>query len=132
MEERELAYLYSLARVVLQPSIEESFSLPLYEAAACGTPGVAFQSGSESEDIVDGEMGTLVPIRDIPALAGAVADLVVDRDRAQRLGERATSRVHRSYTWDGHVESLSALLESVVAGTTTRVEREEPSLQELR
>ena len=116
VEEEQLPYLYSLAKVVVQPSIEESFSLPIYEAAACGTPSVGFRSGSGSEDIVDGEMGRLVEIGDVEALASAIGEMLADNALRRRLGNRARERIEESFTWDRHAQQLHGLLEQVEAG----------------
>jgi len=52
---------------------EEPFGLVMIEAAACGTPVLAFPRGAAKEVVVDGKTGFLV--RDVGEMAEAVRDL---------------------------------------------------------
>lgn len=49
----ELALAYSMADVLFQPSLEESFGLTVAEAMACGTPVVCFRSTANPELVCD-------------------------------------------------------------------------------
>lgn len=49
VSESELAAIYHLAQLTLQPSYYEGFGLPVLESMACGTPVVASQAGSLAE-----------------------------------------------------------------------------------
>jgi len=49
LADKELAYLYNLAEVVLYPSKEEGFGFPVLEAMACETPIIASDIGSIRE-----------------------------------------------------------------------------------
>ena len=76
----------------------EPFGLVIIEAMACGTPVIAFHSGSTPEAIDDGVTGYLVD--DVEAAAAAVARLA-DLDRCKvraRFNERfAIARVAEDY-----------------------------------
>jgi glycosyltransferase involved in cell wall biosynthesis len=66
--------LYLHARALLMPiRWPEPFGLVMVEAAACGTPVIAFPEGSASEVVQDGETGFVVD--DEHAMAAAVARL---------------------------------------------------------
>jgi glycosyltransferase involved in cell wall biosynthesis len=55
-----LAGLYSVADLFCFPSIEDNYPNSIVEAAACGTPSVAFQTGGMADMIKHGETGWLV------------------------------------------------------------------------
>ena len=66
--------LYMSARALLMPiRWPEPFGLVMVEAAACGTPVIAFAEGSASEVVQDGETGFVVD--DEHAMAAAVGRL---------------------------------------------------------
>ena len=63
--------LLAAARCLLVPSLAaETSSLVVREAAACGTPVVAFPNGAIADAVVEGETGFLVP--DAVAMAEAI------------------------------------------------------------
>lgn len=62
--------LFRKAQVLLFPSIwDEPFGLVMLEAMSCGTPVIAFKSGSVPEVIRDGKTGFIV--RDLDAMCNA-------------------------------------------------------------
>jgi glycosyltransferase involved in cell wall biosynthesis len=90
-ERHTLAGWYRAADMLIMPSLEEVFGMVAAEAMACGTPVVAYATGGLPEVLGD-EGGIVVPRGDVPALAGAIADLVRDEARRRELGARAACR----------------------------------------
>lgn len=83
--------------LALMPSIKEGWGLTIVEAAAHGTPSVAFRSaGGVSEAIIDGETGTLVD--DEVDFLRAVRRLLRDADRRAAMGNAARTYAQR-FTW---------------------------------
>jgi len=82
------------------------------EAAACGRPVVVGDSGGAREALVDGETGILVDGADVASVADAVASLLGDPVRAQRMGEAGRARVERSHTWPAIAERLVIWLQA--------------------
>ncbi len=70
VSDEELVRLYAGARVVLVPSREEGFGLPVLEAFMCGVPVVASDIPALRE--VSGGLASLVPVDDVPAWRAAV------------------------------------------------------------
>ncbi len=94
----QLVHHYAQAQVAVVPSIYEGFGLPAGEAMACGVPVISTTGGALPE--VVGDAGILVPPADPTALAGAIALLLDNPDRAQRLGQAGYQRVIRRFTWE--------------------------------
>jgi trehalose synthase len=86
------------ARVVVQKSIAEGFGLTVAEAMWKARPVVASRIGGIQDQIVDGETGVLLDDpRDLAAFGAAVAGLLADPKRAERMGERARERVRDNF-----------------------------------
>jgi glycosyltransferase involved in cell wall biosynthesis len=71
VSDEELATLYSRARALIVPNVEE-FGIAIVEAQAAGRPVVAADAGGAKETVVPGETGVLVPPGDVSALAEAL------------------------------------------------------------
>src|SRR5207237_990381 len=108
----ELAGAYARARVLALPSVwPEAFGLAGLEAVAHGLPVVASDVGGIPEWLDAGQSGELVPPGDATALADALAGLLGDPERADRLGAMGRSRASSNFSIDAHLERLIPLLE---------------------
>jgi len=113
-----LAEQMRAADVVLVPSRTtarwvEQFGRVVAEAQACGTPVVAYATGSLPEVVAGG--GVLVDEGDVPALARAVQALA--EAGARREVVAAGLDVARSRTWDTLAAGQLALYEDVLTRT---------------
>ncbi len=106
VSEAELPNHYAVGDVFAMPcrsrwgGLEvEGWGNVFVEAAACGRPVVVGDSGGARESLVDGETGLLVDGADVGAVAGAVAGLLADPDRARRMGAAGRDLVERRRTW---------------------------------
>ncbi|MDQ6686748.1 MAG: glycosyltransferase family 4 protein [Actinomycetota bacterium] len=88
----------------------EAFGIVFLEAAACGLPVVVGGSGGAPETVAEGSTGYVVPPRDIEALAGRIAGLLNDPDRARAMGAAGRERVTRAWTWSHAQQRLHRLL----------------------
>jgi glycosyltransferase involved in cell wall biosynthesis len=84
----ELASLYSRARALVMPNIEE-FGIAGVEAQAAGRPVVAAQAGGARETVLDGETGVLVTPESVSAFAEAMRAVDFDRFVPARIRENA-------------------------------------------
>lgn len=100
-----LANIYSAADVYVGPSLEETFGQVYVEAAACGTPSIAYHVTGAKDAIVDGVTGIFADEMGPAALAAAIQRLYDDvelRDRLSRLApvfvssERNLTTMYRS------------------------------------
>ncbi|MHB8474357.1 MAG: glycosyltransferase family 4 protein [Gammaproteobacteria bacterium] len=88
----DMAVLLASVDVVVLPSYREGLPKSLIEAAACGLPLVTTDVPGCREVVTDGVDGLLVPVRDAPALAAAIARLQDDPALAVRLGQAARAK----------------------------------------
>ena len=88
VDDAELAGLYSHARALVLPNIEE-FGIAAVEAQAAGRPVVAVAAGGALETVLDGETGVLVAPGDIDALAHTLARTDFRRFDPDRIATHA-------------------------------------------
>lgn len=101
------------ARVFAMPSRTDTFGLVYLEAWTYGLPVIGAIAGGVPDVIADGEDGFLVRFGDVPALARRIAQLLRDRQLAQRLGERGRQKVLRSLTFDQKYQRVCAIYEGL-------------------
>lgn len=82
----------------------EGLGLVFLEAAACGLPVIAGDSGGSPETVLFGETGFVAS--DVPDIAGALNTLLADPDRASAMGAAGREFVVREFTWARVIERL--------------------------
>jgi len=116
----ELIRLYSQADLLVLPSVwRESYGMPIAESMASGVAVLASDTGGVPELIDEGVTGRLVPRLDVDALAGAMRDLLADRERLHRMGQAARQRAERLLTWDRSAERLERVYLDLVNAAAT-------------
>jgi glycosyltransferase involved in cell wall biosynthesis len=99
----DISQLLADATVVALPSYHEGMPKILLEAAACGRPIVATDCPG-CRDVVDhGVNGFLVPPRDAPALANAIAVLLSNPELCQKMATASREKAEREFGVDGVV-----------------------------
>jgi glycosyltransferase involved in cell wall biosynthesis len=93
----ELVRQYSIATMVVVPSVYEGFGLPAAEAMCCSTPVISTTAGALPEIV--GDAGILVPPADTRALIETIAGLLDNPDRRRHLGEMGRRRVMDMFDW---------------------------------
>ena len=89
--------LYAGARLLVQPSFEEGFGIPVLEAMTLGVPVVAANRGALPE--VLGDAGPLVDPERPSDLADAIQRLLADETQAAAYAARGLERA-RAFNWD--------------------------------
>jgi glycosyltransferase involved in cell wall biosynthesis len=114
LEIADLVREYSTGRIAVVPSFFEGFGFPASEAMACGVPVIANAAGALPEVVgSDGSAGLIVPPRNPPALAAAIAELLADPARMGRMGRAARERVLRLFRWEQAAADLVQVFEEV-------------------
>ena len=109
----ELVRNYSMATMLVVPSVYEGFGLPAAEAMCCSTPVISTTAGALPEIV--GNAGILVPPADTRALAEAIAGLLDNPDRRRHLGEMGHSRVMNMFNWKNTAKHTVEVYEEAIA-----------------
>lgn len=112
----DVPHLLALATVAVHPSFEEGFSNAVLEAMSAGLPVIATDVGGNSEAVVDGVSGRIVPPRDASAIFESVSDLFGSPERAKRMGETGRRSVEDRFSMSVMVRHYESLYEDLGAG----------------
>jgi len=106
--------IYEESWLMALPSVKEGWGLVVGEAAAHGTPTIAYASaGGTRESIVDGVSGVLV---DSPSgLTAALGALLRDREGRERLALGAITH-SEGFTWPQSQSAFAHVVASAVRG----------------
>jgi glycosyltransferase involved in cell wall biosynthesis len=105
--------LFAGSRVVVNPSLAESFGNTTLEAWAHGTPVVVADSPvnrSVVRHLVD---GLVANGSNAAALAPAIARLLKDPGSAESMGREGRRRVETEFSWASSTEALDRLIRSI-------------------
>jgi UDP-glucose:(heptosyl)LPS alpha-1,3-glucosyltransferase len=108
--QEDIRTLYAAADILVAPSLEDSFNLPVLEALACGLPSVVSRNAGVSEWLTHGVDSLLL---DDPEDAGELAEALRTIAREPALGRTLSENgvlTARRLTWDAHAAKLRALL----------------------
>ena len=102
--------LYAEAHMLVLPSYEEGFGLPVLEAMACGVPVVVSTRGSLPE--VAGAAATPIDPDNPEGFAVAMESLL-DPDAAREAGDRGRAQA-ANYSWAGCASAARAAYQSAI------------------
>ena len=122
--EERLASLYRSATAFVMPTRAEGFGLPLLEALALGVPAIASDLAVLRE--VAGEAAVWAPPDDARAWATAIADLLADAARRERLRALGLERA-RHFSYRQAAERLAAEYQALVPALAAGAAVDRPS-----
>jgi glycosyltransferase involved in cell wall biosynthesis len=106
----DLPALYSLATLVVYPSLYEGFGLPVLEAMACGAAVITSNNSSLPE--VAGDAALLVDPRDGDALVGVMERALDDADLRAGLSRKALVQASK-FSWEQSARELKKTMKSL-------------------
>jgi glycosyltransferase involved in cell wall biosynthesis len=98
----KLAEILRTASAFVMASVEEGFARAIIEAMAAGLPVVATYESGASTFVEEGVQGTIIPARNVAALASAMLRVVEDPDRNDAMGRAARERATIKNSWQDY------------------------------
>jgi glycosyltransferase involved in cell wall biosynthesis len=110
-----IADYYRCADIFTTATTWEGMPNTVLEAMACGLPIVGTQASGLQELVKDGINGYLVPVKDVDALAKALAHLIDNGYERHRMGRESRKLAEREFAWqyiaEQYVEVYGNVLE---------------------
>ena len=92
------------------PSLSEGFSNTVLESMSAGKPLVVTDVGGNSEAVIHGKTGFIVPPQNINKLADAILLLLADKKMAKRMGEEGRKKAIQFFSIETMIEKKSSQL----------------------
>lgn len=105
----ELAMLYSLADVYVNPTYADMFPTVNLEALACGTPVITYRTGG-SPEAVDEQTGVVVEQGNVEALADAIRKMKANPLSSEACRKRAEEHFDKDKCFEKYIELYEKLL----------------------
>jgi len=110
----DVGQLLATFDLFISPSRSEPFGLAIVEAMAAGVCVVSTASEGAREIIVENHSGRLVPIGDVNSIAGAISDLLADKNERDRLAANARTEALARFSLQQMVDRTEQLYREVI------------------
>jgi glycosyltransferase involved in cell wall biosynthesis len=93
-QREQLASYYALAQALILPTYSDAWGLVVNEAMACGLPIILSRAAGCGADLVtEGWNGSIVPFKDVNALASAMRSFATKPDLCVIMGNHSRKRI---------------------------------------
>ena len=96
------------------PDTEDSFPGVVLEAMACGVPVVGYEAGGIPEQLDHGNAGVLVPRGEWKCAAGAVRELIRDREKREKLTASALHLLDTGFSRESSFSQIEEVYRKLV------------------
>jgi glycosyltransferase involved in cell wall biosynthesis len=110
--------MYGAMDVFVAPSTDDNLPNTVMEALACGTPCAAFQIGGMSDMIEHQRNGYLAQPYQVEDLVKGITWIIEDRERHQKLRDRARQKVEQEFTLEIQARRYLTLYEELLSKNT--------------
>jgi glycosyltransferase involved in cell wall biosynthesis len=107
-------WLRALDVFCLPSYANEGVPQAILQAMLTGLPIVTTPVGAILEAVSEGETALVVPPKDAPALAGAIARILADSDLASRLGHAARTKALRCFSREAMLDRMEDVFRNVL------------------
>jgi len=111
---RDIEKLMQSTKLFVLPSRWEGLPLTILEAMSSGVGIIATKVGGIPEVIENEKEGILISPEDPEALAGAIAELLKDRELRVKLGVNAYKKVKEKYSMEVYTKNIVEFYKSLI------------------
>ena len=113
----EVAQWYRRSHLMVFPSVNEGLARAIFEAMASGLPVVATELSGAEDCITPGIEGSVVPARDVDALAESMLWHYENPEASAAMGAAGRARIEREFTLERYVDRVMEMYRAVEAGS---------------
>lgn len=110
---KDVADILAAVDLFLLPSFVEGLPMALLEAMASGCAVIATSVG-DVPDVVDSEVGKLIPPRDIQSLKSALTEMLYDPEQLKHYGNVAQARIEQSFSSAAMADGYAKVYDQVM------------------
>ena len=113
----ELRQLYAKSRFVVVPLLDVTFQAgvtTILEAMAMEKAVICSRTLGQTDVVIEGETGLYVPPQNPPALRAAIAALLSDPQRAERMGKSARLQIEQAMNLDLYTARLHRVVQQAI------------------
>ncbi len=96
--------------VVHASTLGEPFGMVIIEAMAAGRPVIATDGGGVPEIVTNAQDGSLVPMKDASAMAGAMIEMLQSPERTRELANNARKTVAENFSIEKTLDGIEKVL----------------------
>lgn len=113
-EAKDLAYLYSISNVLVNPTYEDNYPTVNLEAISCGTPVITYNTGGSPESIVENQTGFIVEKGNLTEVVKAI-DFIKNRGKESFVHpcrSYAENHFDQNICFEKYIELYQSLLKN--------------------
>lgn len=112
--QKDVRPYFAISNCLVFPSYREGFPNVVMQAGAMGLPSIVSNINGCNEIIIEGENGTIIPVKDYEAIKSAMLKMIVDKEFYFKLKENSRSmirsRYEQSVVWNALLQEYKTLL----------------------
>ncbi|MBQ6435947.1 glycosyltransferase family 4 protein [bacterium] len=112
VDNHDLGLLYHLAKMLVYPSLDEGFGLPILESFAYGTPVVTSKGVATQE--VAGKAAELVDPYEVEEITGAMRTLLGENEHEQATRYRLMQKQLSKFSWEKAARETKAVYQQAI------------------
>jgi len=112
--QKDVRPYFAIANALVFPSYREGFPNVVMQAGAMELPSIVSDINGCNEIVVEGENGTIIPVKNVEAIQIAMQKMMEDKEYYNKLKENARpmiqSRYEQSVVWNALLEEYNTLI----------------------